>query len=269
MFRVSPSSCGSSLWMAAAATRSHFLLRPVEPKQYTSAEFRAVLTSASVRPSMGRVGSCYDNAVVESFFATLKTEIGTRFWATHDDARRAVFTSSPQPHRDARHTLIPVPATRPRRNVLHGIRRRLPSRRHGRPDQRTRTPSAAHERTLRTGHQNPPHRARRPRSDPQRGTRPSSPRRISATLRPAPASPIPPATATRGRSTAGQRRHDQHSHAATHQRPQWTCQRIPIRRLSCNDDFSSGTRFAGLPPEARTTWLSTHLTATRAGQDIP
>ncbi|WP_442785230.1 integrase core domain-containing protein [Amycolatopsis sp. H20-H5] len=40
---------------------------------------------------MGRVGSCYDNAVAESFFATLKTEIGTQVWATRDDARRAVF----------------------------------------------------------------------------------------------------------------------------------------------------------------------------------
>ena len=31
------------------------------------------------------------NAVAESFFATLKTEIGTTVWATREDARRAVF----------------------------------------------------------------------------------------------------------------------------------------------------------------------------------
>ncbi|GAB3901691.1 hypothetical protein GCM10029964_090860 [Kibdelosporangium lantanae] len=46
--------------------------------QYTSTQFRGTLTAAGVRPSMGRVGSCYDNAVAEYFFATLKTEIVTR-----------------------------------------------------------------------------------------------------------------------------------------------------------------------------------------------
>lgn len=59
--------------------------------QYTSAEFRATLTTLHMRGSMGRVGSCYDNAVAESFFATLKAEIGTRVWATRAEARRAVF----------------------------------------------------------------------------------------------------------------------------------------------------------------------------------
>lgn len=59
--------------------------------QYTSAAFRDTLASLGVRQSMGRVGSCYDNAVAESFFATLKTEIGSRAWPTRAAARAAVF----------------------------------------------------------------------------------------------------------------------------------------------------------------------------------
>jgi transposase InsO family protein len=59
--------------------------------QYTSAEFRSTLSSLHMRGSMGRVGSCYDNAVAESFFASLKAEIGTKVWRTRAEARKAVF----------------------------------------------------------------------------------------------------------------------------------------------------------------------------------
>ncbi|GIF45457.1 IS3 family transposase [Actinoplanes xinjiangensis] len=59
--------------------------------QYASKDFRASLTRLKMRPSMGRVGSCYDNAVAESFFAALKAEIGTRVWPTRAQARQAVF----------------------------------------------------------------------------------------------------------------------------------------------------------------------------------
>ncbi|MBN9748550.1 IS3 family transposase [Amycolatopsis sp. A1MSW2902] len=59
--------------------------------QYASTEFRATLTAHGIRASMGRTGSCYDNAAAESFFATLKTEIGARSWPTRDEARQAVF----------------------------------------------------------------------------------------------------------------------------------------------------------------------------------
>jgi transposase InsO family protein len=51
----------------------------------------AALTDLDLRASMGRVGSCFDNAVAESWFATLKTEIGTTIWATREQHRGDVF----------------------------------------------------------------------------------------------------------------------------------------------------------------------------------
>jgi transposase InsO family protein len=74
--------------------------------QYTSAEFRATLTALRMRASMGRVGSCYDNAVAESFFATLKTEIGQRVWATRTEARRAVFAYIAYYNRNRLHSTV-------------------------------------------------------------------------------------------------------------------------------------------------------------------
>jgi transposase InsO family protein len=59
--------------------------------QYTSAAYQNQLTGAKIQASMSRVGNCYDNAVVESFFATLKTECVTAQFATHVLARTAIF----------------------------------------------------------------------------------------------------------------------------------------------------------------------------------
>lgn len=60
--------------------------------QYTSEEFRTFCRSNQVRNSVGRRGVCYDNAVAESFFATIKKElIHLRPWPTIDILRVAVF----------------------------------------------------------------------------------------------------------------------------------------------------------------------------------
>ncbi|MGW6145140.1 integrase core domain-containing protein [Streptomyces sp. NPDC055140] len=44
-----------------------------------------------MRQSMGRIGSCYDNAAAESFFGLLKAEIGTTIWESREAARADVF----------------------------------------------------------------------------------------------------------------------------------------------------------------------------------
>jgi hypothetical protein len=48
------------------------LRRPVECTQYTSARYRKQLNRFGIRASMGDVGACWDNAVVERFFGSLK-----------------------------------------------------------------------------------------------------------------------------------------------------------------------------------------------------
>ena len=59
--------------------------------QYASDLYRAELAARGIVCSMRRVGDCWDNAVAESFFATLKTElIHRRPWPTKAEARSAV-----------------------------------------------------------------------------------------------------------------------------------------------------------------------------------
>jgi putative transposase len=60
--------------------------------QYTSLEFGRRCREAGVRPSMGSVGDAYDNAMCESFFATLECELlARRRFKTQAEARMALF----------------------------------------------------------------------------------------------------------------------------------------------------------------------------------
>jgi len=60
--------------------------------QYTALAFGQRCRDAGVRPSMGSVGDCYDNAMCESFFATLECErIERTSYATRKEARLSVF----------------------------------------------------------------------------------------------------------------------------------------------------------------------------------
>jgi transposase InsO family protein len=60
--------------------------------QYASADYQAALDAAGIECSMSRKGDCWDNAVAESFFATLKTElVHDADWITRAEARSAIF----------------------------------------------------------------------------------------------------------------------------------------------------------------------------------
>jgi len=60
--------------------------------QYTSADYRRALAALDVTVSMSRTGNCWDNAVAESFFATLKNEmIYRRTWRSRLEVRTALF----------------------------------------------------------------------------------------------------------------------------------------------------------------------------------
>jgi putative transposase len=60
--------------------------------QYTSIAFGLRCKKAGVRPSMGSVGDCFDNALAESFFATLECELlDRRSFRTQAEAKMAVF----------------------------------------------------------------------------------------------------------------------------------------------------------------------------------
>ena len=60
--------------------------------QYASYVYQAALQSHAIQPSMSRTANCYDNAVMESFFATLKAElVDHRHFATSAEAYRELF----------------------------------------------------------------------------------------------------------------------------------------------------------------------------------
>ena len=79
---------------ALVETALHMALQGRHPKasllhhsdqgsQYTSSAYQSRLSSANIQPSMSRAGNCYDNAVAECYFGTLKAECVTGQFATH------------------------------------------------------------------------------------------------------------------------------------------------------------------------------------------
>ena len=68
-----------------------FLHHSDRGSQYTSEEYQQQLAALQCQVSMSRPGNCYDNAVMESFFATLKTECATSRFTSKAEARTALF----------------------------------------------------------------------------------------------------------------------------------------------------------------------------------
>jgi putative transposase len=87
----------SAALQAAVATRGRARMDDTvfhsdRGSQYTSNEFAGICEKLRIRRSMERTGSCLDNAVAESFFATLKVKLCDRaHYRTRDEARAAIF----------------------------------------------------------------------------------------------------------------------------------------------------------------------------------
>lgn len=78
-------------WLSRRPTTG-FLFHSDRGSQSTSDAYQVLLREAQVTVSMSRTGNCYDNAVTESFFGTLKTEcVNGSSWKTRAQARQAIF----------------------------------------------------------------------------------------------------------------------------------------------------------------------------------
>lgn len=98
--------------------------------EYTSDELRREIGQLGLRQSMGRTGSCYDNAAAESFFALLKEEIGTRQWTDRATAPGPKSSPSSRPSTTASGCgSIRSGATSPRWRSGNDMNKDTPSRR--------------------------------------------------------------------------------------------------------------------------------------------
>lgn len=77
--------------MLITTSSSRVLRRPFEPAQYCSIEYQVELKKHGIAISMSGKGNCFDNAVVETFFKTLKSELVWRtVFQTRAEAKKAI-----------------------------------------------------------------------------------------------------------------------------------------------------------------------------------
>lgn len=71
---------------------SPLLLHSDQGSQYASSDYRGMLSGSGIKCSMSRKGNCWDNAVAESFFHTLKTElVHSEDYRTREEAKASIF----------------------------------------------------------------------------------------------------------------------------------------------------------------------------------
>ena len=83
----------SALQMAASQRRpgEGVLHHSDRGSQYAAHDYQQLLDAHKMVVSMSRKGDCYDNAVMESFWSTLKAECATGVYSSRAEARRSIF----------------------------------------------------------------------------------------------------------------------------------------------------------------------------------
>ena len=88
--------------------------------QYTGRRYQQMLTDRGIQPSMSDTGSCYANAMVESFFATLKTECANRVFETINEARGTIaYYIRARYNRRRRHSSLGFAKPMPYEEAVH------------------------------------------------------------------------------------------------------------------------------------------------------
>ncbi len=76
----------------STAVPDELLFHSDRGSQYAAHDYQGRLQTAGIVCSMSRKGDCWDNAVVESFFATLKKEeVHREYYVTHEQAKASLF----------------------------------------------------------------------------------------------------------------------------------------------------------------------------------
>jgi putative transposase len=79
-------------WLPSQPLTVEMLRRPVESTQFASWVFTQRAKDSGLVPSMGSVGDCYDNAMIEAFWSRIQVELlDRRRWRTRVELANALF----------------------------------------------------------------------------------------------------------------------------------------------------------------------------------